>query len=119
TASQAFLILSFIEWKESLPPSFVRLNRGLIVSRNHVATGLITRSLMKFQAFLIESRIRLKPDLRASITERTSGQAVFLNHWATAWIASLIGRQTGCAMSCQPSKLIWSQPMTMRTSGHP
>ena len=117
-ASQAFLIESFIELKESLTPSVVRLKSGWIVSRNQVATGLMTRSLTKFQASRIESRMTLKAFFRASMTERTSGQAVFLNHWTTALIADLIESQTLLTISQRSLNPPMKKSMTAFAIGH-
>src|SRR5699024_3102037 len=61
-------------------------NNGFTVSRNQVATGLMTLFLMNAQASRSESRNRLNPVFTESITRDNIGQAVSRNHVTTGLI---------------------------------
>src|SRR5699024_12428911 len=85
-SSPAYLTVSF-NVSKALPTIYVAVsNSDFTVSRNQVATGLMTLFLMNAHASRSEPRKRLNPVFTESITRDSIGQAVSRNHVTTGLI---------------------------------
>src|SRR5699024_8005708 len=90
---------------KALPTCSVAVsNNGFTVSRNQVATGLMTLFLMNAQASFSESRNRLNPVFTESITRDSIGHAVSRNH-VTTGLMTLFLMKSHAAFNAERSAL--------------
>src|SRR5699024_7930574 len=93
-------------------------NNGFTVSRNQVATGLMTLFLMKAQASRNESRKQLNPVFTESITLDSTGHAVSRNHVTTGLITLFMtNAHAAWSESRMTSKPVLIASMTLRITG--